>query len=57
MPIISDLPAAILVYLQTRYSVTNGDLTTLVRRYLSENPNSRDDAAKVFIDLITAASA
>jgi hypothetical protein len=57
MPIISDLQAAILVYLQARYSVTNGDLTTLVRRYLSENPNSRDDAAKVFIDLITAASA
>ncbi len=50
-----DRNTAILVYLQTRYSVTNPDLTTLIDRYLAENPNSLNDQTKVFKELEAAA--
>lgn len=44
-------------YLQTRYSVTNPDVTTLLVRYLAENPSALNDKTKVFKALETAARA
>lgn len=34
----NDTNTAVLVYLRTRYTVTGGDLSSLVTRYLAENP-------------------
>jgi hypothetical protein len=44
-----------LIYLQARYTVTNKDVTTLVRRYLDENPTPLNDTTKVMKALIVAA--
>lgn len=44
-------------YLHTRYTVTNPDVTTLIARYLAENPNALNDRTKVFVELVTAARA
>lgn len=42
-------------YLMTRYSVTNQDVTTLVSRYLTENPSGLTDQTKVMAALVAAA--
>lgn len=57
MPAIRDLNRLMRDYLWTRYSTTNPDLQTLIRRYVRENPNSRTDETKIMKDLEAAASA
>jgi len=51
----NDRNTALLIYLQSRYSVTTTDLTALVRRYLVENPNGLNDQTKVYKELLAAA--
>ena len=46
---------AIVIYLQARYTVTNADATTLVRRYLDENPSTLNDTTKVLQALLVTA--
>lgn len=50
----NDTNTAVRAYLQTRYTVVNQDLTTLTRRYLSENPSGLTDQTKVMAALIQA---
>ncbi len=49
-----DTTTAVRAYLQTRYTVTNQDVTTLARRYLVENPSTLNDQTKVMAALILA---
>lgn len=44
-------------YLMSRYSITNQDVTTLVRRYLDENPSGLVERTVVYQALVTAAQA
>lgn len=53
----ADTNAAMLAYLRTRYTVVNGDLTTLVQRYLVENPLARSELTARMQGLIAAAQA
>lgn len=52
-----DMNTYMLLYLQDRYSSTETDLQTLIRRYVAENPNSRNDETKKMRDLEIAAKA
>lgn len=52
-----DLNTLIRSYLQTRYSVTNQDVQTLIARYLAENPSNLNDKTKVMKALEAAAAA
>lgn len=57
MPAQRDLNRLIRDYLWTRYTTTNPDVQTLIRRYMVENPNHLNDDTKVMRELEAAASA
>lgn len=46
----------LLVYLQTRYGVTNKDVQTLIARYYAENPSAFVDRQKTHKELDAAAA-
>jgi hypothetical protein len=50
-----DINTSIRIYLNTRYTTSYTDVQPLIKRYLAENPNSRNDQTKVFKDLELAA--
>lgn len=51
----ADKATAVLTWLNTRYSTANADVTTLISRYLAENPNTLNDKTKVMKELIASA--
>ena len=57
MPADRNLNTLMLTYLQSRYSVTNGDLATLIARYVVENPDALLDVTKIRKALEVAALA
>lgn len=52
-----DANTALLAFLRTYYSSSNGDLTTLMRRYLNENPGTQKDVHACGKKLVTDALA
>ncbi len=55
MPRLNDRNTALREYLVSRYTATTTDLTSLIRRYLVENPNGLNDQTKVYKELLAAA--
>lgn len=53
----NDTNTAVLVYLRTRYTVTGGDLSSLVIRYLAENPLNLAEMTARMARLISLAQA
>lgn len=51
----ADKTTAVRDYLNTRYTTTNADVTTLMQRYLVENPNTLNEKTKVMKELLAAA--
>lgn len=50
----ADKTTAMRDWLNTRYSVTNADVTTLIQRYLAENPNAKVERTKVVLEIVAA---